>query len=61
MTTFVTVPHGFATTRRLAASSPIGTISTSSVDFLCVATPFQLPLFNFYERVATMPTEADGQ
>jgi hypothetical protein len=28
--------------------------------FLRVATPFQLPLFNFYERVSSMPTEADA-
>jgi hypothetical protein len=28
--------------------------------FFCVATPFQLPLFNFYERVSSMPTDADA-
>jgi hypothetical protein len=28
--------------------------------FLRVATPFQLPLFNFYERVSSLPTEADA-
>jgi hypothetical protein len=33
MTPFVTLPHGFAMTRQLAASSPIGTISMSIVDF----------------------------
>jgi hypothetical protein len=62
MTPFVTLPHGFAMTRRLAASSPIGTISMSSVDFfLRVATPFQLPLFNFYERVSSIAeAEADA-
>jgi hypothetical protein len=60
MTPFVTLPHGFAVTRRLVASSPIGTISMSSVDFLRVATSFQLPLLNFYERVSSMPTDADA-
>jgi hypothetical protein len=28
--------------------------------FLRAATPFQLPLFNFYERVSSLPTEADA-
>jgi hypothetical protein len=28
--------------------------------FLCAATPFQLPLVNFYERVSSMPTDADA-
>jgi hypothetical protein len=58
MTPFVTLPRGFAMTRRLAASSPIGTISMSSVE-LRVTTPFQLPLFGFYEHVSSMLTEAD--
>jgi hypothetical protein len=61
MTPFVTLPHGFAMTRRLASSSPIGTISMSSVDFLRAAPPFQLPLFNFYERVSSIAeAEADA-
>jgi hypothetical protein len=38
---------------------PIFTISMSEVSiFLRVATPFQLPLVNFYERVSLLPTEA---
>jgi hypothetical protein len=60
MTPFVTLPHGFAMTRRLAASSPIGTISMSKCRFLRATSPFQLPLFNFYERVSSLPTEADA-
>jgi hypothetical protein len=61
MTPFFTLPHGFAMTRRLAASSPIGTISMSKCRFLRATSPFQLPLFNFYERVSSIAeAEADA-
>jgi hypothetical protein len=47
MTPFVTLPHGFVMTRRLAASSPIGTISMSSVDFLRVAISISIAIAQF--------------
>jgi hypothetical protein len=58
MTPFVTLPHGFAMTRSARCFVAHG--HNLDVKFLRAATPFQLPLFNFYERVSSMPTEADA-
>jgi hypothetical protein len=48
----VTLPDGFAMTRLLADRHNLDV----KCRFLRVATSFQLPLFNFYERISSMPT-----
>jgi hypothetical protein len=53
-------PHGFEMTRRLAASSPIGTISMSSVDLCAWQLHFNCHCSISMSASRQLPTEADA-